>query len=164
MQKTFLITGASGGMIGAAYYRELYLQKQNGISIDLQNNQWLTNIGKDNLNSIIFSLVVNDAFFGLRKYSYNNQEYSLDRGYVFERNLNSNLEGILDKKLFDYEESEKSAMIPTMIFSPVIANDGRKLFISASPVSFMSLDQNEGMDNLDKDNKDDERFYFRLRI
>lgn len=27
LQQTFLITGASGGMLGAAFYRELYLQK-----------------------------------------------------------------------------------------------------------------------------------------
>ena len=30
MKKTFLINGASGGMIGAAYFRELYLRRQQG--------------------------------------------------------------------------------------------------------------------------------------
>ena len=30
MKNTFLITGASGGMLSAAYFRELYLQKLKG--------------------------------------------------------------------------------------------------------------------------------------
>ena len=30
MKKTFLINGASGGMIGAAYFRELYLRQKKG--------------------------------------------------------------------------------------------------------------------------------------
>ena len=33
MQQTVLINGASGGMLGAAYYRELYLQKLNFYSL-----------------------------------------------------------------------------------------------------------------------------------
>ena len=37
MQKTFLINGASGGMIGAAYFRELYLRRQQGKNIHLQD-------------------------------------------------------------------------------------------------------------------------------
>ena len=37
MKKIFLINGASGGMIGAAYFRELYLQKQKGKNIRLQD-------------------------------------------------------------------------------------------------------------------------------
>jgi hypothetical protein len=35
MQQTFLITGASGGMLSASYFRELYLQKQPGKSSKL---------------------------------------------------------------------------------------------------------------------------------
>ena len=30
MEHTALITGSSGGLIGASYYRELYLQEQQG--------------------------------------------------------------------------------------------------------------------------------------
>src|SRR5580765_8026238 len=33
MKKTFLMTGASGGMLGATYYRELYRMKQAGDSL-----------------------------------------------------------------------------------------------------------------------------------
>ncbi|HRE39206.1 MAG TPA: hypothetical protein PK092_12245, partial [Chitinophagaceae bacterium] len=41
MKKTFLINGASGGMIGAAYFRELYLRKQQGINIHLQDKKYV---------------------------------------------------------------------------------------------------------------------------
>ena len=39
MKKAFLISGASGGMIGAAYFRELYLQRSKGKNIRLQEKK-----------------------------------------------------------------------------------------------------------------------------
>lgn len=138
MDNIGLITGASGGMIGAAYYRELMLQKQLGQDIPPQEEQ-LKRMGKDNLNAIIFSLLVNDAFFRARKFTYGNDRYLKDRGYVFEENLNNNLGGVFNKKLSDYRKPEAEARIPMMLMSPVIANDGRKLYISPQSMSFMNL-------------------------
>ena len=137
MDQTFLITGASGGAIGAAYYREMCLRNSN-VSLTRDNHQFLENMGKDNLNPVIFGLLVNDLFFKLRTYEYQGRKYSVDRGYVFERNLNNNLGGILDKKLSDYRELEQSSQTPTLILSPTIANDGRKLYVSSQPVSYMA--------------------------
>ncbi len=141
LNKTFMISGASGGMIGAAYYRELYLRKKLGQEIDLQSTEWIQNMGKDNLNSIIFSLVVNDSFFKIRRVEYEDQVYFKDRGFVFENNLNRNINGVLDKKLSDYRSYEQTADIPILMMSPVISNDGRKLYVSASPISFMTISQ-----------------------
>lgn len=138
-ENTAMITGASGGMIGAAYYREMYLRsKLKGESLSSQREQMLNNIGKDNLNSIIFSLVVNDTFFKLRTYDYEGHKYLKDRGYIFERSLNANLGGVLDKEIADYQPYESAARIPVMLMSPVVANDGRKLYISSSPVSYFT--------------------------
>ena len=39
MQQTMLMTGASGGMVGLAFYRELYLQKQQQINIDIYSKK-----------------------------------------------------------------------------------------------------------------------------
>ena len=47
MKKTFLITGASGGMIGASYFRELYLRKQKGDNIRLQDKKYVDDISGD---------------------------------------------------------------------------------------------------------------------
>ncbi len=145
-EKTMLITGASGGLIGSAYYRELVYRHNQGMNIDPLAPEHLVNIGKDNLNSIVFSLVVNDAFTRFRNYEYLGKTYRRDRGYVFEQNLNENLAGILDKKLSDYAEPEHAAKMPIIVMSPVIANDGRKLTISSQPLSFMSLKEPNAAD------------------
>ncbi|WP_170147844.1 patatin-like phospholipase family protein [Marinoscillum furvescens] len=136
MRQTVLITGASGGMVGAAYFRELYWRKVQGEKIPAVSER-LRMIGRDNLNPIVFSLLVNDAFFRVRRYTYDQKSYLKDRGYVFEENLNRNLGGVLDKKLAAYREPEMKAQIPMMLMSPVISNDGRKLYISPQRVSFM---------------------------
>lgn len=151
MDHTALITGASGGLVGAAYFRELCLQRafyRQGLRqsyIDPYDPKHLENLGKDNLNAIVFSLVVNDLFFGFQRFEYGGYRYSKDRGFAFEQQLNRNTEGLLDKPLCDYREPELLSMVPMMILAPTIVNDGRKLFISPLNVSYMTvprLDQN----------------------
>jgi hypothetical protein len=44
------MTGASGGMLGATYYRELYRMKQAGDSLNIYDKQYVENISKDLLN------------------------------------------------------------------------------------------------------------------
>ncbi|MDX1902514.1 MAG: hypothetical protein SFU27_00020 [Thermonemataceae bacterium] len=63
MNHSMMITGASGGLVGAAYFRELYLRQQEGENIDLYAKEYFDNIARDNLNAITFSWVVNDIFF-----------------------------------------------------------------------------------------------------
>ena len=60
MKKTFLITGASGGMIGASYFRELYRRKQNGENIRLQDKKYVDDIAGDLLNPLFSSFVARD--------------------------------------------------------------------------------------------------------
>ncbi|MFQ3576728.1 MAG: patatin-like phospholipase family protein, partial [Cytophagales bacterium] len=64
MNQTMLITGASGGMVGAAFYREYYLRNKQGIlGVPLHSEKLFNNMSKDVLNPVAFSLVVNDLFF-----------------------------------------------------------------------------------------------------
>lgn len=137
MNHTILITGASGGLVGAAYFRELYLRQQLGEKIDIYANEYYENITRDNLNAIAFSWVVNDVFFRFQKFNYKGRTYYKDRGYAFEQQLNENTDGILDKALCEYKEPEMLAIIPMMILSPTIVNDGRKLYISPQNISYM---------------------------
>jgi hypothetical protein len=145
MKHSTLITGASGGLIGGAYYRELclrkelYRQKILKKPINPFSEKYLENIGKDNLNAIVFSLVVNDLFFNFQTFDSGGYQYAKDRGFAFEQQLNLNTEGILDKPLCDYKEPEMLGMIPMMILAPTIVNDGRKLFISPLNVSYMTV-------------------------
>lgn len=139
MEHMFMITGASGGMVGAAYFRELFSQSLTNPKLQLNAPAWPDKIGKDNLNPIIFSLVVNDTFFKLRHFEYGNQLYKKNRGYMFENSLNRNLDMAFNKSLKDYSALESSAQLPMLLLSPTIANDGRKLYISPLPVSYMNI-------------------------
>jgi len=136
-QHSFLINGASGGMIGAAYFRELYLQKLEGKISSLQQKQYLENISKDLLNPVFSSLVTRDMIGPLRKFQLDDNSYIRDRGYAFEQKLNANTKGILNKKISDYQKPEEQATIPSMLFSSAVTRDGRKLLISTHPVRFM---------------------------
>ena len=145
MNQVVAFTGASGGMIGAAYFRELYLRKLEGSEINLGDEKYLKNISKDNLNPIIFSLLVNDIFLRKQSFEYNGYHYSKNRGYAFENQLNKNTGFILEKSLIDYKEPESKALVPMIILAPTIINDGRKLYISPQNVSYMTL-ANEAID------------------
>lgn len=138
MKHAVTITGASGGIIGASYYRELYLRKLSGENLNLYEEAYLKNISKDILNPIFFSLVVNDIFFRFQKFKYGGYSYLKDRGYAFEQQLNRNTGNVLNKKLVDYREPEQKGLIPMLILSPTVVNDGRKLFISPHNMSYLT--------------------------
>jgi len=138
LKHSILITGASGGIVGASYYRELYLEKLQGKKLNIYNDRYYYNITKDILNPMIFSLVVNDIFFRFQKFSDGKYEYLKDRGYAFEMQLNRNLEYAFSKRVSDYKKPEENGIIPMVIMSPTVINDGRKLFISPLPISYMT--------------------------
>jgi len=140
IEHTMLITGASGGLIGASYFREAVLRKKLGEPVDPHSNEHREKIATDNLNPLIFSLLANDLFVGFTRFEYEGHSYLKDRGYTFEEQLDLDTEGLMDKTLADYHEPEAQALIPMMILSPTIVNDGRKLYISAQPVAFMNAE------------------------
>ncbi len=137
MKKIFLINGASGGMIGATYFRELYLQKMKGKNINLQDPKYVEDIAGDVLNPVFSSFVARDLIAPAQKFSVNENTYVKDRGYAFEEKLNKNTRGVLNKQIGDYEADEKAANIPLMFYNSVVTRDSRKLIISTQPVSFM---------------------------
>lgn len=137
MKSTFLINGASGGMIGAAYFRELYLRRQQGQPINLQDKKYVDDIAGDLLNPLFTSFFARDLISPAQKFSVGQYRYVKDRGYAFEQKLNSNTRGFLDKQLKDYVADEKSANIPMMFFNSVVTRDSRKMIISTQPVRFM---------------------------
>ncbi len=141
LNRTALITGASGGLLGAAYYRELYLQNRVSKNVDYFERKYIDNISKDILNPVVFSLITNDIVVRLKKFHDGKYEYNSDRGLVFEQTLNKNLNFALQKNLYHYKNPEREAIIPMMIIAPVIVNDGRKLYISPQPISYMTWDK-----------------------
>lgn len=138
ISKTFLITGASGGMFGAAYFRELARLKSKGdTAINLYDPKYVDAISGDLLNPLFSSFVARDLASPAQKFKVGNYEYIKDRGYAFEQKLADNTGGILDRQMKDLYEDEKNADIPLMLFNSVVTRDSRSMIISTQPVSFL---------------------------
>jgi len=130
-KKVQLITGASGGMMGAAFYRSLLLQDAQNRKISRFEDRYKKAISSDFLNKLSFSISSSDIFMRLKSFNYKGKSYPLERGIAFEEQLNKNLEYVFDKPLSYYEYFEKQAQIPLMIFSPIIVEDGRRCLTSS---------------------------------
>lgn len=137
MKQTFMISGASGGMLAATYYRELYRSKIKGANVNLYDPAYTDSISQDLLNPVFSSMISRDIFSPVQRFSVGPYSYVKDRGYAFEQKLNENSGNILCKQMSDYITDEKSARIPLMVFNSVISRDGRKLMTSTQPLSFM---------------------------
>ncbi len=137
MKQVFLMSGASGGMLGAAYFRELYRLKLSGENIDLQNKRYVNDISKDLLNPVFSSMISRDLFSPAQRFSVGGNRYIKDRGYAFEQKLDENTHGLLNKNIGFYTAAEKEAEIPLMIFNSVITRDLKKLMVSTQPLTFL---------------------------
>jgi hypothetical protein len=137
-QNTVLLTGASGGMIGAAYWRSIHDAHQRGLIKDPYGRWYQKNIGKDLLNSIIFSFASVDLISPFNKISIGGYSYTRDRGYAMEQEMIKNTDGLLDKNIGYFRQREADGYIPQMIVSGTIINDGRELLISNQPVAYLT--------------------------
>lgn len=134
---TYLIVGASGGMIGASYWREEAWRSK--LKIDPYTfNEHFNYLTNDLLNPIIFTMVSNDFSFRFRKSKYKGVKYSHDRAFTFEDQLNKNTHGWFNVSLKEYRAKESNAEMPMVLFTPTILNDGRRLLISPLDLSFLS--------------------------
>lgn len=140
LEHTVLMSGASGGMMGTSYYRELALRKQQGEPIDLYDGQHVADISRDLLNPVSFAIVTNDVFLPWASFEQGGQRYKKDRGYIFEKTLNENTRYRLDKNIGDYSQPEQRALIPMVFVTPSIVNDGRRMVISSQPVRYMMVE------------------------
>ena len=137
LKQTELITGASGGMIGAAYIRELYLRHIRDNNKSYFKKTYFDQLSKNLLNPIMFSLSFSDWFIRFEKFNYNKHSYYVDRAFMFERTLNANTLGIFDKSILSYRQPEQKATIPMMILNPSIMNTGSRLIISPLNQSYL---------------------------
>jgi len=138
---TQVITGSSGGLIGAAYFRELCLRSDEDPSISRYDPIFLEKISMDVLNPILFTMATNDIFIRYQRFTEGDYTYTIDRGYAFEKALNENTDNWLNKTLKDYAADEYNSNIPMLIISPTIINDGRRLLISSQPISYLCNDE-----------------------
>lgn len=149
LRSTALISGSSGGMIGAGYLRELYLRYQMGQSNSLYRPAYRENLARDLLNPVIFSIATNDFFIRYQTIKDGDQVYTKDRAWAFEKQLNTNTGYVLDKRLGDYKAAEQKALVPLFVMAPTIVNDGRRLIVSSTPVSYLCDARGEGFADQD---------------
>lgn len=135
---TQMITGASGGMVGAAYYRQIHLLYDQGQISNPFDSVYRQRMGADLLNRLSFAASTNDIFFRYQTIIVDKKPYTKDRGLAFESQLHENTNGIMDVNLGYYQKYERLAQVPLMIFTPTIVNDGRRLLISSQPLTFLT--------------------------
>lgn len=166
-----LIAGASGGMVGAAYYRELILREKLNLIESKSASIFKQRLSMDLLNKLAFSATTSDMLIRYKTFEYKSKTYTLERGAAFEAHLHQNLKNYLEHSLGYYETFETNGSIPIMIFSPTIINDGRRLLISSQNLNFMVNKRNNhsSYENIDyqtfmkKNNPNEIRFSTVLR-
>jgi len=137
MKKTFLFTGASGGMLGATYYRELYRQKEKGKNINRFDRRYGEAIAGDLLNPLFSAMVTRDLITPAQYFSVGPYRYVKDRAFAFEEQLNRNTDYVLNQQIKDYIKEEQEALLPMGLFHSTITKDSRKLMICTQPIRFL---------------------------
>ena len=137
-KNTALITGASGGMIGAAYWRSIHDAYQQGILKEPYSPKYQKNVGKDLLNAIIFSFASVDLVSPFNRVNISGYSYTRDRGYALEQELIKNTYGLMNKNIGYFRAREADGEIPMLIINGTIINDGRRLMMAGQPLGFLT--------------------------
>ncbi len=152
--------GASGGMIGAAYWRSIQTQHVLGNINAPYNPYYQDLVGKDLLNAVIFSLACVDLISPFNKITVAGRRYSKDRGYAFDKELAANSDSLLHYRMKDYKDYEAKAIAPMLLINGTIVNDGRRLLLSPQPVGYLTRSANSlGQENPIIDAVDYARFF-----
>ncbi len=121
-----LITGASGGMVGAAHYlawRKQALDRVNRGEMPVDDDSWVKSMPTENLSAVASHI----AFVGLAQAMLPRLPHPLDydRGQALEAQW-----PLLGGRFSDYRALEGEGAIPSLVFTPVTVDDGRRLLIS----------------------------------
>jgi len=138
MKHTTLMTGASGGMYGATFFRELYLSNQIEDSINYYDKAHAISIAADYLNPMVFTFVVNDIFFPWQRHQVGEYSYIKDRGYSWEQKFNTQTSYRLNKPIAAYQLYEANATIPMLFMASTIMNDKRRMLFAAQPITYLT--------------------------
>lgn len=123
-----VITGASGGMVGAAYYVATLQKPAPGAAfheaegVALSPDAMIDAISDDALEATVRRLVFRDVWPVVW------QAYA-DRGYALEREWEDNTKS-MQQPLDALAAGEAEGWRPSLIFSPMMVEDGRRLLVS----------------------------------
>lgn len=134
---TLMITGASGGLIGATYWQSIQTAYRNGEIKNAHSPTFINNMGKDLLNPIVYSMATGDFFMPFNKVKVGDFQYTKNRAYALQQALEKNTEGLLKGSLDDLKKEIDNTKAPLLIIPGTIMNDGKKLFMSPYNVSYL---------------------------
>ncbi len=143
LDQTVFIAGASGGMMGAAYLRELMYLRLRQPQIDLYATEHVERVSRDLLNPVI-SHVATNLLLPTPSFADGPHRYPRDRGYVFEQQWQENTGLFGQRRLRDYTLPERQAQIPLLVLTPAIANDGRQLIVSSQDLAWLARPRRMG--------------------
>jgi hypothetical protein len=158
-----LITGASGGMVGAAYYvatlphpsdrppQKKGLKALQKRKADLEEQQ--TQLSSDFLTPVIRRLVLHDlpSWFSVWWSRYDRGQ-ALDEAWDNLPNLSTGKSGALRVPFKELRHDEAEGWRPSLVFTPMMIEDGRRLIISN--LDLRSAISNDGLVLPDKDKED----------
>ncbi len=137
------ITGASGGMVGAAYWNATLQPPGAGDYHDVSSETMYENVTADSLTPVVHQLVFSDIWQSF----FSPWPIATDRGQVLEEAWIEATNQSMAKTLGDLYASEKAGWRPSLIFSPMMVEDGRRLVISnldlSKAITNVAVDGNE---------------------
>jgi hypothetical protein len=122
-----IINGASGGILGAAYYTADFKNRQNnGHGMDEKHrDDLIAAMSSDSLSPSVRYLVLRDIpLLPLAWIPWK------DRGQAIEDAWIKNTKQVLATEFRSLRNDERTGKIPSLIFSPMLVEDGRRLLIS----------------------------------
>lgn len=128
-----LITGASGGMLGAAYCVAELADVEDGKAppIGQRGDELFENIASDCLQDPVRWYILRDVPQIVLRSVLGRIEYlNRDRGMALENRWRHSTGGKLGTTFARLRPLEAKARIPSLIFSPMIVEDGRRLLVS----------------------------------
>lgn len=131
-----IITGASGGMLGAAYYvtslrrlagltPEDRLRALKSCARKNELDRMYAQLTKDHLTPIVRQFVFEDAPGFLSPWVTRD-----DRGRRLEGSWTAHLDGALDVTFDELRCAERNGLLPSLVFAPMMVEDGRRLIVS----------------------------------
>lgn len=120
-----LVTGASGGMAGAAYYVANLPTPPPSPLVRSDLRRQYDAITADCLSPIVHAMTYQDIRSVFSPFG-----HSRDRGQALERAWSVNLRGVLDQPFERLHAGEAAGWRPSLVFAPMVVEDGRRLLIS----------------------------------
>jgi hypothetical protein len=126
-QHVRLITGTSGGMLGATYYVVEY-PNSGAPRDDAVRQQLVENISQDSLSAAAWALVARDI--PTLGYAPNDRGHAIERRWREMTSDEAAGKLGLKMKLSELAQFESQGLRPSLVFSPMLVEDGRRLLIS----------------------------------